>query len=204
MSNLNCPNCGDTLTPRFSAAKMATCTSCETTLFLDSGHVQNAGSSGDMHDAPLLFQIGQTVRAGAETYDVIGHARFSYGAGWWDEFFAVTSDGEEVWISVDEGDVIVQRALPSDTAPQIVTPPSLGDYVTTQIENYRVTEKDTATCIAFRGAFPEVLTIGKTYTYVNCQGDDGLLLSGEFSTGAPDWYTGIWLDQFNLTIETVS
>ena len=204
MSDLNCPNCGYALAQRFSAAKMVTCTSCDTTLFLESGHLQNAGASGDMHEAPLLFQIGQTVRARSETYDVIGHARFSYGTGWWDEFFTMTPEGEEVWISVDEGDVIVQRPLSPDATPNISTPPNLGDRVQTKTKNYRVTEKDIATCIAFRGEFSEVLTIGTTYIYVNCRADDDGLLSGEFSSGSPDWYTGAWLDQYKLKIETIS
>ncbi|MEP4247032.1 DUF4178 domain-containing protein [Tateyamaria sp.] len=204
MVNLNCPNCGYDLETRFAAAKMTTCTSCETTLFLESGHLRDAGSSGEMHDVPLLFQVGQTVKAGARTYEIIGHARFSYGAGWWDEFFAVTADDEEVWISVDEGDVVVQRHLPPGAAPNISKPPKLGAYVTTRSANYRVTEKETATCIALRGAFAEVLEIGTTYEYINCQGDNYELLSGEFSTGVPDWYTGVWLDQYNLKIETIS
>ena len=204
MAVLNCPNCGYDLESRFAAAKMTTCASCQTTLFLESGHVRDAGSSGEMHDAPLLFQVGQSVSTNAETYNIIGHARFSYGPGWWDEFFAVMQDGEEVWISVDEGDVIVQRLLPRDAAPSITKPPKLGAYVTTRMDNYRVTETDTATCVALRGEFPEIIKIGMTYLYVNCQGDDDILLSGEFSTGAPDWYTGVWLDQYNLKIETIS
>ncbi|MEP3848142.1 MAG: DUF4178 domain-containing protein [Paracoccaceae bacterium] len=173
-------------------------------MYIESGHLRDAGASGEMHDAPLLFQVGEAVSFGAETYNVMGHARFSYGIGWWDEFFAVTDRGEEVWISVDEGDVIVQRPLSPDDAPSIKTPPELGDSLTTPETNYRVTEKDTATCIAFRGEFPEVLQLGSKYEFINCQGDDDTLLSGEFSTGDPDWYTGAWLDQYSLKIETRS
>ncbi|MEP1013485.1 MAG: DUF4178 domain-containing protein [Paracoccaceae bacterium] len=204
MAVLNCPNCGNRLDLRFAAAKMTTCASCRTTIYLESDHLRDAGSSGEMHDAPLLFQVGQTVSTGAETYEIIGHARFSYGAGWWDEFFAVTGDAEEVWISVDEGDVIVQRLLPPDAISKISLPLELGTNVTTDDANYRVTETETATCIALHGEFPEVLKIGTTYSYVNCQGDDGTLLSGEFSTGDPDWYIGAWLDQYSLKIETRS
>mgnify|MGYP000093892927 CR=1 FL=1 len=201
---LNCPNCGSDLDSRFAAAKMTTCTSCSTTLFLESGHLRHAGSSGEMHDAPVLFQIGQTTRAGDETYEILGHARFSYGAGWWDEFFAITDNAENVWISVDEGDVIVQCRIPKDAAPITPMPPALGTNVRYRGDDYRVTETETATCIALRGEFPEVLEIGTTYTYVNCQGDGDILLSGEFSSGAPDWYAGVWLDQYTLKIETIS
>lgn len=198
MTELNCPNCGYALARRFAAAKMMTCESCSTTLFLETDHLRNAGSSGEMHEVPLLFKIGQTVRAGADSFDVMGHARFDYGTGWWDEFFAIAPDGEEVWISVDEGDVIVQRPLPERFTPDITTVPQLGTIFDVRGTRYRVTEKDIATCIAVRGSFPEVLTLGTSYSYVNCQGEGGSILSGEFSTGAPDWYTGTWLDPYAL------
>lgn len=204
MRVLNCPNCGSDLESRFAAVKMTTCASCETTLYLESDHFRDAGSSGEMHDVPLLFQVGKTVRTGADTHTIIGHARFSYGTGWWDEFFATTEKGEEVWLSVDEGDVVVQRALSPGAAPDIWEPPELGAFLSIHGAKYRVTERETAICIALRGEFPEVLEIGATYEFVNCQGEDGTLLSGEFSTGAPDWYSGAWLDQYTIEIETVS
>ncbi|MEP3674842.1 DUF4178 domain-containing protein [Sulfitobacter sp.] len=201
MTKLNCPNCGYALARRFATAKMMTCGSCATTLFLETDHLRNAGASGEMHDTPLLFKIGQTVRTGASSFEVMGHARFDYGTGWWDEFFAVALDGEEVWISVDEGDIIVQRPLSEQFTPDITTVPKLGTLFDVRGTRYRVTENDTATCIAVRGSFAEVLTLGSSYSYVNCQGEGGRILSGEFSTGAPGWYTGSWLDPY--AFETV-
>lgn len=200
MADLNCPNCGYGLAPRFSAAKMTTCPSCATTLFLDGSHMETLGSSGDMHEAPMLFEIGQTVQSDRLVCDIVGHARFDYGPGWWDEFFAIKRDGAEVWISVDEGDVILQEWVPMDKAPDLKKPPRLGAVLTAFGAPFRVTEHSSAACIAVRGEFPELLHVGLEYSYVNCQGDDGLMLSGEFSTGDPDWYIGQWLDPFALRV----
>ena len=201
MTDLSCPNCGYPVAPALDAAKMATCAACDTTLFLDGPTIRDAGSSGDMHDAPMLFDVGSTVRAGFVMFDVLGHARFDYGPGWWDEFFAVTRDGDHVWVSVDEGDVILQQPVPDYGCPPITSPPRLGDVVMFKGQAFRVTETDAAKCIAVRGTFPEVLTIDTAYRYVNCQSGDGHTLSGEFSTGAPDWYLGQWLDPFEIDVE---
>ena len=198
---LNCPNCGDGFAPRFAAMKMATCASCATTLYLVGDHLKDAGASGDMHDAPSLFQVGQTVRTKLGTVDVHGHARFDYGRGWWDEFFATTHNGTEVWISVDEGDIILQEAVPPKDAPPGRSRPDIGRVVTAFGEEFRVMERSEAQCIAVRGEFPEVLYVGSEYSYVNCQGDGAQMLSGEFSTGAPDWYIGQWIDPFDITAE---
>lgn len=200
METNNCPNCGDSLPESFGAAKMATCPSCETTLVIDGAHVQNAGSSGEMHDAPALLTLGQFVQAKGAEYQVLGHVRFDYGRGWWDEFWVQGAKGD-TWISVDEGDVVLQKAIRKADNPENVRPPKLGEHVIANYRSYRVTETGTATCIAVRGVFPEVLNVGAVHQYVNCAGKHGLLLSGEFSEGAPDWYFGAWLDPFELTVD---
>ncbi len=204
MADMNCPNCGYAQEPRFATAKMTTCASCTTTLYLVGDHLKNAGNSGEMHDAPLLFQVGQTVQIDTYVCDILGHARFDYGRGWWDEYFAFTRQGGEVWISVDEGDIVLQERLPEKEAPSSATQPGLGETMIAYGEPFRVTERSNATCIAVRGEFPEILYVGSEYSYVNCQGENGLLLSGEFSAGTPDWYIGQWVDPFELQVRGVT
>lgn len=199
METNNCPNCGDSLPAAFNAAKMCTCPSCDTTLVLDGAHLQNAGTSGQMHDFPTLLKLGQSIHIKGHDYQVLGHVRFDYGRGWWDEFWVEGTD-HRVWISVDEGDVILQRPIPRNDCPANTKPPKLGDTVTAERRNYRVTEASSAICIAVRGHFSEILKIGSQYDYVNCTGENGNLLSGEFSEGAPDWYLGAWLDPFEFTV----
>ena len=204
MAEMNCPNCGSGLDPKFGAAKMTTCPSCSTTLYLTGAHIKNAGSSGEMHDSPLLIKVGQLVDVGAKTYNVLGHARFDYGRGWWDEFFAISEGGGAFWISVDEGDIVLQEPLPKNEAPNLTSRPRLGASLEVFGSHFRVSEHAEATCIAVRGDFPEVLYVGAQHTYVNCQGQDGLILSGEFSSGTPDWYIGQWLDPFELQIRVAA
>lgn len=199
MPDLNCPNCGTSLPAAFSVAKMATCPSCDTTLFLDGAAIRDAGQSGEMHDAPLLMRLGDAVRVKQDIYDVLGHARFDYGRGWWDEFW-VQGAGGDAWISVDEGDVIFQRPAASGTYPSMTQPPALGERFEVFGTRFRVTEAASAVCIAVRGMFAEELKVGSHFSYVNCTSADGSLLSGEFSTGAPDWYYGDWLDPFELPL----
>ena len=108
MVQIACPNCGDRIDLR-DGVRMLTCPSCGTTLLYEDAVVRQAGSAGVMHDAPLLFGIGDRVRCPAGIFDILGHARFDYGRGWWDEFWALDEDGHPAWLSIDEGDVAVQR-----------------------------------------------------------------------------------------------
>lgn len=161
-----------------------------------------AGEAGVMHDAPLLFGLGDRVCCAAGVFDVLGHARFSYGRGWWDEFWALDEGGHPVWLSIDEGDIAVQRVIPEGRAPAITKAPILGRTFSYDGMNFRVTEFDEATCLAIRGEFDEALIVGETYTFVNALSVEGVLLSGEFWRGGHSWFTGEWIDPFEVTVES--
>jgi predicted RNA-binding Zn-ribbon protein involved in translation (DUF1610 family) len=202
MAQISCPNCGDRITPH-PGVRMLTCPSCGTTLFHEDEAVRLAGEAGVMHDAPLLFGLGDRVRCAAGVFDVLGHARFSYGRGWWDEFWALDADGHPVWLSIDEGDVAVQRVIPEGRAPAIPKAPILGRTFSYDGMHFRVTEFDEATCLAIRGEFDEALKVGETYNFVNALSVEGVLLSGEFWPGGHSWFTGEWIDPFEVTVERI-
>jgi hypothetical protein len=88
-----CPNCGYPVPDQMKTVVMLTCPSCDTTLYLQSDRLLSAGSAGEMHDSPALFGVGNQVKLGRTTWDVLGHARFSYGRGWWDEYWCESAKG---------------------------------------------------------------------------------------------------------------
>lgn len=194
----NCPNCGDHVADALAAAPMAVCPSCQTTIYLLDGRLLSAGSAGEMHDAPLLFGLGDRIKVGADWVTAVGHARFSYGPGWWDEFWAEDDAGDGVWISIDEGDVVAQHTL--DSAPVAQVPRRVGAIISYG-NGFRVSEIDTGTCMALRGRFPERLAVGDSYSYINAMAENGALLSAETHAGATDWFLGTWLDPFELEVE---
>ena len=193
----NCPNCGDQVAEALATAPMAVCPSCLTTVYMLDGRLMAAGDAGQMHDAPLLIALGDRVRVDGRWYAAVGHARFDYGPGWWDEFWAEDDQGAGLWISIDEGDVVAQAAL--DDPPAAPVPHRVGAIVSWR-DGYRVTEADKGRCIALRGRFPERLAVGDTHDYVNCMSETGALLSGETHAGQTEWFLGTWLDPFEMEI----
>jgi Domain of unknown function (DUF4178) len=200
MSQYNCPNCGNKLSPQLPLAKMTTCDSCATSLFLDDGQVRNLGSSGEFHDSPLLFRLRDQFTLLGLKYEIFGHACFDYGPGCWDEFWTMDERGKGAWISVDEGELILQREWPEAATLDLNKVPKLGDTVKVVWEKFHVVEADEATCIAVRGDFPEVLKVRERYSFVNCLNEHGELLSGEFSDGSSEWYKGVWIDPFDIVV----
>jgi len=142
MSEQNCPNCGNALSIQFAQAKMATCDACGTTLYLRDNGFLNAGTAGEMHEGPMLFVLGDHVILNGDRFQTLGHARFDYGPGWWDEFYARDGNGLGAWISVDEGEVILQRDIDANMSGAPKTAPRLGQVFRVNGHDYRVTERD--------------------------------------------------------------
>jgi len=196
---MTCPNCGDAVPDQIALVAMVTCPSCGTTLYVDGARLRDAGAAGVLHDSPQLFGIGHTVRLDRVPFTVHGQARFSYGRGWWDEFWGLDHNGNGLWVSVDEGDIVLQTPL--DDRPPIGQTSRVGQRFTYAGEGFRVVETGSADCTAVLGAFGERLLVGESYGYLNASGESGALLSGEFQGGQSAWFLGAWIDPFDVVIE---
>ena len=200
MSELHCPNCGDLVCPAIKSVKMITCESCTTTLLLEDAGLRLAGQQGVLHEVPMLCGLGDQLQIGTGRYQILGHARFSYGRGTWDEFWAVDAEGKPVWISVDEGDLILQRSLPPEAWPTYGGKLRLGRILRYKSEGFRVDEDGTGTCIGLKGSFDHPLTVGESYRFLNLQGDAGNVLSAEISGEQYEWFIGTWIDPFEVKV----
>ena len=200
MMPLDCPNCGDTVPRAIHHTVMVTCPSCATTLYLDGNRLAKAGRSGDMHDSPMLFGLGDSVRLGRTMATLHGHARFSYGRGWWDEFWITNGSGRGGWLSVDEGDIVLQFPLDRSRIPTRIGRARIGQMIRMDGQAWTVTELNDAECVALRGSFGEALTVGETYRFLNADGEDGSLLSAELWDGGEAWFLGDWFDPFAIRI----
>ena len=200
MRPFNCPNCGDTVAPALARVKMMTCPSCGTTLLLEDEAVRLAGREGVMHAAPTLIGLGDSVTLGRSTVEIHGHARFSYGRGFWDEFWGVTGSGASRWVSVDEGDVVYQRPLEPEDWPRHNGHFRTDGHLIAVGDEFDILELDSAECVAVAGSFDEALMVGETYRFVNAQSPRGRLLSGEIWQGGESWFLGDWFDPFEITV----
>ena len=197
---MTCPNCGADLPETLTRAKMVACAYCESTVLLEDEALRLAGEKGVMAQEPSLFVLGREIRYRAESWLPVGQARFSYGTGWWDEFWAVNGAGEGVWVSVDEGEIAVEVPWDIDV-PLSPKRLRLGAQVALGGERFTVTEADSATCVALRGEFPEALHVGQGYDYWHLSGPLGRLVTLEYSDGEFAASEGVWVDPWLIRSE---
>lgn len=199
----NCPNCGGEISRRVARSKMVACEYCESTVLLADDAVRLAGKQGVMAEEPSLFEIGREVEYEGRSFMPIGQARFSYGQGWWDEFWALDGTGEGVWISVDEGDIAIETKQESDEKVD-EDRLKVGATVEFEGEAFRVSETGTAVCEALRGEFPELLEIGDTYRYYHLSGPRGRLVTLEYEDGEMFVTEGAWIDPYLVRRQAMS
>jgi len=200
-TSVTCPNCGygfDNLRP---STRMFDCPSCDTTLFRDGVALQPLGDHGEMHEYPMLFGLGDTITAEGVRFTVVGHARYDYGRGTWDEMWVENDRGQGAWVSIDEGDVAIQHPYEGNAGPRRSDPPSVAESFTYSGTDFTVTEADHARVVAVRGQFPEAIRVGDAHYFINASGPSGQLLSGEFWEGGHQWHDGTWLDPFTLRVD---
>lgn len=193
----NCGNCGAELPGRLAQARMVTCDHCGTTSVLRDQVFELAGEGGEMLDAPSLVQLGQHVSVKGLHLMPVGHARFSYGRGWWDEFWCVDGQDGGMWLSADEGDYALEHDLEKEHWPDLKRL-SLGTVVEMLSETFTVTEAESATCLAVRGEFPEELDVGETHLYFDLSASDGSMATYEKWDGGESWSYGKWIDPWEV------
>ncbi|MBF9034547.1 DUF4178 domain-containing protein [Rhodobacterales bacterium HKCCE2091] len=195
-----CPNCGYGFPALARSTRMFDCPSCGTTLFREADALAPMGDHGVMHEAPMLIGLHDRVDLPGGPVEVIGHVRFDYGRGWWDELWALDGNGDGVWISLDEGDVAVERPAPAPKGLRDGALPGIGFKLSAGGIDYTVTEADRATCAAFRGELPELMEIGEVHDFIDATGPGGAILSGEMWDGGSAWFLGQWLDPFAIRV----
>ncbi len=195
----NCGNCGAELPARLATARMVTCDHCGTTSVLRDTAFEVAGTGGEMLDAPSLVRLGEHVNVGGLHLLPVGHARFSYGRGWWDEYWCVDGTGKDgLWLSADEGDYALERNLPREHWPRNPRL-TIGAKVHLRGDLFTVTEAETAECMAVRGEFPEELDVGESHLYFDLTGPDGRMATCERWDGGEGWSMGEWVDPWEVT-----
>ncbi len=196
MDSFQCENCGAEVERRIRSSKLVACTHCDTTLMLVDDVFRKAGEQGVMQDAPSLLKLGERVNIAGGTVTPVGQARFSYGRGWWDEFWC-DADGEMIWVSVDEGDYAVERPMDKDRQPRRFAG-KLGGQVTISGVKFTVTEAETGECIGLRGEFPEELRIGEKHLFYDLTGPRGELVTVEEWDDERTWFIGNWVDPWRI------
>ncbi len=189
---INCPQCGYSLPIYFRWTKLVQCPSCKSSIFLEDEGVKLVGEASTLSPEPSLLELRVPISIENKTYTPLGKIRYSYGRGFWEEWFLVDSKNREFWLSVDEGDFVLESkakiVLPFKSIDRLSVGKKYGKFV--------VTEMGEGRCVGFEGELPESISIGDIHRYAHMSEGGTSLMTVESSSDGMRVFRGNWIDPF--------
>ncbi|CAA6824255.1 MAG: Unknown protein [uncultured Sulfurovum sp.] len=192
----NCPQCGDALELHFKYSKLVKCLSCGSSIFLEDDSVKLIGESSVLSAEPSLIKLHKPFKYKNKNYLPLGKIRYGYGRGFWEEWFLKDESNKEFWLSIDEGDFVLQekvkRAIPFKHDINFTVGSKHGQYL--------VTEKGQGHCVGFEGELPFEIRINEVHQYVHLSQGGGNLLTLEFTKTLTETFKGKWIDPLDIEV----
>ncbi len=182
---LTCPSCGAEHQLHNPGITVLVCDSCDTTLYREDGLLR-AGERAIVGEPMSNLRVGSTGRVGDRQVTLLGRIRFQGRASTWDEWFGTDNQGREVWLTEDEKNYTLERAIPQplpDASPDL----AIGAELSLTGRRYQVDERGEARCVGGEGQLPRTIQPGETYRFIDATEVNGSTqLSVEFSPDSPE------------------
>ncbi len=196
----NCSSCGALLHRRFRYTKLIVCEQCRSILYLRRGAVDVLGNQAALADHPSLFRRYHRFAYRNLLLEPVGTLRYGYGRGFWEEWWCLESDGEGHWISVDEGDFVMEQkqSIEADLPPADALEP--GMKIDLMNASWTVTELGTAQLQGMEGELPDIVKPDRNFRYAHMERPGSKLVTLEYNdpAGRPEIYLGEWMDPFDI------
>ncbi len=196
-----CPKCGAAHQVVNPGITTLVCSSCHAVVYWGADGALQVGSESILPaNQSRLFLFASGALDGV-TYQVVGHVRYDYGHGTWDEWYLQTDDGRSLWVSEDERVITEEAPVDASAAPpygslKVGTPVDLGGTV------YTVRELATATCVGSEGQLPLPVFPGDSYPYADLASEDGTSFATlEYAADGARAFAGRVVGHDRLTVE---
>ena len=193
-STHNCPQCGDALEIHFQYSKLIKCSSCSSSIFLEDDAVKFIGKSSSLSPEPSIIELHKPFKLQGKTFTPLGKIRYSYGRGFWEEWFLKDKGNQEFWLSIDEGDFVLQEKVKISLPFKSPSAYKVG----LKYGNYLVTEKGEGTCIGFEGELPENINTHQKHQYIHLSLGQGNLVTVEFTKDLTETFKGKWINPLDI------
>ena len=190
---ITCPQCGDSLPMYVSYAKVAKCDSCKSTIFIEDKGLRLAGESSVLSDEVSLIKLNTPFTYKNHSFLPVGMVRYSYGRGFWEEWWLQRNDGENFWLSVDEGDMVLEKEIENIYETLNFSKLSLGKMLD---KKYIITEVGEAKVEGFEGSLPNSVDVNVVFKYLHLSEKNANLITIEQVGNQMSTYKGIWIDSF--------
>ncbi|QET03316.1 DUF4178 domain-containing protein [Cupriavidus pauculus] len=123
MQTVNCPGCGAEVSFRSSAAVMAVCEYCQSTLLRDADSVRDIGKMSAVLEDYTPLQIHTSGRWEGQGFTLVGRIQLRYDAGLWNEWYVLFDDGSDGWLADASGQYMLSRRVRPEAVASATSDP---------------------------------------------------------------------------------
>ncbi|MDF1663237.1 MAG: DUF4178 domain-containing protein [Planctomycetota bacterium] len=199
--DITCSSCGSTLPLESQHVAVAVCPTCDNTLLIKEDQVKNIGVKATLAEPDSCLSVGWRAKCLGREITTHGRVQYKYDGGIWDEYW-IRFDGDddtstEFWISHDEGEYMFEEAVESGFIPDYgdLRP---GDKMVIDRQKYVIEEKRSAEMMGFQGYLPFFAAPGRFINYLDLNSGKEKATVTYYPDGTIKVFKGRYLTQSEL------
>lgn len=149
-----CPNCGATITFRWSSAVQTVCPYCKAVLVRRDLDLEKVGMVSDLPPTASPIQLGTEGKFGGDAFVVVGRIVYQYERGGWNEWYLLTMRGTGAWLSDAQGDLAISVPAKDDGALPAADALQVGQSYSIDGMRFRVASLTRARYAGVEGELP--------------------------------------------------
>lgn len=199
-ASVTCPSCGNIIKPETRSPQLLVCPACNTVNLLENGRLEDVGKSACLTEEPSIFEIHKRYKYKDWKFTPVGRVRYDFGDGYWEEWYVRDDAGKEAWVSVDEGEIAIEKPFGKNLKLPAFEEIKVGGAIMINRQRMTVIEKNSCTCVGAQGELPFKAVIGETYNYIDLLGQRRASFTIEYEEdNKVACFKGIWIDAFDIT-----
>ena len=200
-AKIKCPSCGAEHDVSNPGIVTIVCEYCGTAVYWDEEKIKDAGKQSILPEGFSRLYRGATGRLYKKRFLVLGRARYSFGRGFWDEWFLEFDNGTIGWLSEDNHEFSLEKRAASKKLPGF-SKLSPGQRFTARKMQFVIEEVGRAECLGVEGDLPKFVQSGEKYAFADASTPDGqYTLTIEYDEKPPTIFFGRWVKHSALTLD---
>jgi len=196
---IRCPSCGGPRELTNPGVLMFVCEFCGRAVYWDEEQVRASGEQAALTEGfTRLYRDATGELEGHGRFTAVGRIRYSFGTGFWDEWYLRFADGTHGWLTEDNHELCLEEQVEAQV-------PEFGTFDRLTVGNLELFVEETgqAVCVGAEGELPMVVLPGERYDYIDGSSPDGRHSLGiEYDDeDRPSVFVGDWIPARELVID---
>ena len=198
---VQCPTCGAEQRVVNPAAVSVQCPYCDAIMMLVDQDWTPTGKKSRLSQGFSRLYCGALCTIESQEYRIVGRVRYSYGKGFWDEWYALTDTGQGTWITEDDHEFSVQSEISHTELSRDISLFPLEMKWRLEIRPIVYFRDRRGGLLRIEGELPKEILPNERYRYADGGSLDGTSALGiEYDDTPPTIFVGRWIHAKDIQV----